>query len=171
MKVSKMKTSHSRDVAEIHTRSWQYAYKNIISKEFLDSIDVHKREKNWSKGIIDHPSVIRLVIEEDLQILGFACGLENRFKNIVPECEGELWAIYLNPNQTRKGAGTKLFEEFGNILKQKNMLSFCVWVLEKNLIARSFYEKIGGKISDARKTFEIDSQKLDEVCYTFRIDR
>lgn len=92
IKIESMKIEDARTVAEIHTKAWQFAYKGIIPQDFLDAIDTNQREANWAKGIIDDPSLIRLVAKSDNDsILGFVCGLKCR--DNTPQIDSELWAI------------------------------------------------------------------------------
>ena len=157
-----MKIDDARAVAEIHTKSWQFAYKGIVPQDFLDAIDTNKREEKWAKGFIDNPSLIRLVAKDDNDsILGFVCGLKCRDNN--PQIDSELWAIYVNPDKTQYGIGKSLFKSFTDELKNQGFSTMNVWVLEDNKIARSFYEKMGGKLSDHAKEIEIDGKKLIEL--------
>ena len=163
-----MTVSDAKSVAEIHTLSWQFAYKGIVPQEFLDAIDVKKREENWVRGIIDDPSLIRLVAKDDnQQSLGFICGLNCRDNN--PQIDSELWAIYVDPDKIKHGIGKSLFNSFTAVLKNKNFSKMNVWVLEDNKIARNFYEKMGGKLSNHTKNIEIDGKKLIEVSYEYDI--
>lgn len=168
IKIEPMTVNDSKSVAEIHTQSWQSAYKGIIPQEFLDAIDVKKREENWARGIIKDPGLIRLVAKDDNgSIIGFLCGLHNRDKN--PKIDGELWAIYVYPEQTKRGVGKLLFNSFVNELRKRSFSKMNVWVLEKNSIARIFYEKMGGALSEHKKEIEIGGKKLIEVSYEYRL--
>src|SRR5690554_4231755 len=138
-KVRPMTIEDAYKVAKIHTESWQVAYKGIIDQSILDSLDIDQKEKAWTEGIKDDPSLIRLVAEMDGDIKGFAVGLHNR-SHPSPNSEGELWAIYIDPNFTFKGLGTTLFVAFQKELLSLGINSMCVWVLEENKNARLFYE-------------------------------
>lgn len=168
IKIEAMTINDSKSVAEIHTKSWQFAYKGIVPQEFLDGIDTKKREENWTKGMIEDPSLIRLVAKDDNNnILGFVCGLHNREKNI--QIDSELWAIYVHPEKIKHGIGKLLFSSFIDKLRIKNFSTMNVWVLEKNNNARSFYEKMGGALSKYKKEIEIGGEKLMEVSYEYQI--
>lgn len=164
--VRQMLSTDSKRVAQIHTLSWQHAYKGVVPQAFLDDIDVDKRESNWRSGIEKDPSLIRLVAVAENNILGFVCGLHNRDKNIN-EIDGELWAIYVDPDRSNDEVGTTLFESFKNELMKSNIFTMNVWVLEENLSARSFYEKVGGKLSSHTKEIEIGGKKLKEISYEY----
>lgn len=165
-----MTASDARSVAEIHTKSWQFAYRGIVDQSFLDSLNVQKRVENWRKGIINNePKIVRLVAEANGKVLGFVCGLDNRTKNLIPQCDAELWAIYVEPNQAREGIGKELLKEFSRNLKVLGKGSFCVWALKENQIARSFYQKQGGALSPISQKIKIGEQDLEEVSYIFSL--
>ena len=44
-----------------------------------------------------------------------------------------------------------------------------IWCLEKNENARKFYKKIGGKLLEDEKYFEVEGKKYKEVGYTYDI--
>ena len=150
IKIEPMTANDSKSVAEIHTQSWQFAYKGIIPQEFLDAIDVKKREENWARGLIEDPGLIRLVAKDNNDsIIGFVCGLHNRDKAL--KIDSELWAIYVYPDQIRRGIGKLLFNTYVNELRNMGFSTMNVWVLEKNSIARGFYERMGGTLSEHQK--------------------
>ena len=160
----------SHQVAMIHMLSWQHAYRGIVNQEVLDSLDLARSERNWKKGIENNePPIMRLVLESDGEVAGYLCGLENRFRSLLPECDSELWAIYVHPDRSRSGFGEALLNAFAAELKCLGKTRLCVWVLAKNHGARRFYEKQGGELSEARKVFRIGEQILDEVAYEFEL--
>lgn len=168
IKIEPMTIIDASSVAEIHTKSWQFAYEGIVPQDFLDAIDVKKREENWAKGIADDPSLIRLVAKDNNNsILGFICGLNCRDNN--PRIDGELWAVYVNPDKMHEGVGEMLFNSFTAELKDQGFTTMNVWVLEKNKIARGFYEKMGGKLSKNTNEIEIGGKKLTELSYEYEL--
>jgi GNAT superfamily N-acetyltransferase len=163
-----MTIDDAKAVAEIQTASWQFAYKGIVPQDYLDVIDVKKREENWAKGMIEDPTIVRLVACEDNDhAIGFICGLHNRDKD--SKIDSELWAIYICPQKIKNGIGEMLFTSFVTELKSKNFSTMKVWVLEENKIGRSFYEKMGGTLSTLQKEIEIGGAKLKEVSYEYKL--
>jgi GNAT superfamily N-acetyltransferase len=156
-------------VAKIHTDSWRFAYQGIIDQIFLDQIDVVKREENWRRGVeANDPNIIRLVAVEKNSVVGFAVGGENRTKELAPNSQAELWAIYTDPNKIRTGAGTQLMQVFSQALINLNLHSFCVWALADNHIARNFYQKNGGVQLEQLNHIQIGTQNLVEVGFEFQ---
>lgn len=166
MQVRPMTLDDCKEVARIHTESWRYAYKGIVPDEFLDSIDVKKREENWSKGMVAEPEMVRIVaVDPGGRIVGFACGLECRDKDL--SVDGELYAIYVSPQRIGAGAGALLFEAYKNKLVRRGMSSMIAWVLEENRLSRDFYERMGGEPGEKRKNIAIGGKSLVEVFYRF----
>lgn len=168
MLIRKMTVPDCHEVAKIHTDSWRFAYAGIIDQAYLDQIDTTKREENWRRGVeANDPNIIRLVATDKHSILGFAVGGENRTKELAPNSQAELWAIYTAPNKMRTGAGTKLIQAFSQELEKLNIKTFCVWALEDNHIARNFYQKNGGVLLANKNHIQIGEQNLAEVGYQF----
>jgi ribosomal protein S18 acetylase RimI-like enzyme len=172
MLIRPMVPDDSSQVAMIHMLSWQHAYRGIVDQEVLDSLDIGLSEKNWKKGIeSNEPPIKRLVLESEGKVAGYLCGLENRFRSQLPDCDSEVWAIYVHPDQTGNGFGKALLKAFALDLRSLGKTRLCVWVLKENHGARRFYEKQGGKLSEANKVFRIGEQTLDEAAYEFELLR
>lgn len=75
---------------------------------------------------------------------------------------GEVWGLYLMPEYWSKGIGTELINWGLNELKKRNYDKVTLWVLEDNLKARIFYEKIGFKHDGTIK--EINIGKILNEC-------
>jgi ribosomal protein S18 acetylase RimI-like enzyme len=139
-----------------------------MPQDFLDNIDVSEREKRWAEGFEKYPEQVNLVaVDENGNVLGFVSGNENREDN--PEIDGELWAIYIHPEKTHLGIGTKLFNVFKEKLISKDMKTMNVWVLGSNTKACKFYEKMGGVLSNKTKIETIAGVELPHVSYEYKL--
>ena len=128
------------DMAEVHMRSWEVAYKDIIPADFI-------REKNATR-----PDLYKRVITEDndssyaIQYNGITVGV---MKVGPPQDDDadddayELHNIYLHPDYFRMGIGTKAMEFAFNIARRLGKTTMNVWVLEENINSIRFYEKCG----------------------------
>ena len=153
-------------VSEINIHAWRSAYKDIISQQYLDELDIKKSEVNWAEGFTKHNDLIRLVcLSEEGIVCGYLCGGRARDKN--GKIDGELYAIYVSPNKKRNGCGELLFKEFKKELIRLEFKNMNVWVLEANYSGRKFYEKMGGLQSSHTKYFSIGEQKLLEISYVY----
>lgn len=171
MLIRRMRPEDAPVVAEIHIQSWREAYKGIINQDFLDSLDLQKRTEGWKAGVEKNdPPLLRLVCEKNGKVRGFACGLENRSPVEMPDCDSELWAIYVDPASTRIGVGGALLEGFIAELGALGKSKLCIWTLTDNHRARHFYEKSGGVLR-GKKVTKIAGQELPEVGYEFVVGR
>lgn len=127
------------DMAEVHIRSWEVAYKNILPSEYI-------REKNATR----HELYARVITEENknsyvIQYSGKTVGI----MRVAPPQDKELTDcyelhyIYLHPDYFRRGIGTQAMEFAGDIARRLGKTGLVLWVLEKNMSSIQFYEKCG----------------------------
>ena len=160
MKVRKANPKDAIGVAKVQVDSWKTTYKNIIPNVFLNKMTYDSREQKW-KEIISNQSVFVAETNEG-EIVGFSNGGKERTGK-YPNYSGELYAIYILETYQRKGLGKILLKPIIEDLKQNNIFSMTVLVLEENS-SRLFYESLGAKQID---TIEIDilDKKLNELVY------
>jgi ribosomal protein S18 acetylase RimI-like enzyme len=140
--------------AEIEVISNRYAYRNILSDDYLDNdlsvenrCPVHKRwidEKRFEMYVYEDPDtgVIK-------GMMGIGMCEDDDKQNAF-----ELHFIYLDPDYVRKGIGSEMmqfFEEKGNT---RGCSEFVVWVLEENMLGRNFYEKNNYRHDGKEKIFK-----------------
>lgn len=77
---------------------------------------------------------------------------------------GETWGIQLLPHYWNQGIGTKLIKWRIEELKNREFEKVSLWVLEENITARRFYEKIGFQHDGTVKELNIGNQ-LKEYRY------
>ena len=128
-------------LGEIHSKSWKITYKGIVSDKILDNITVEKREKYFEKALTESWEEDALIYKDDIAV-GLICLGKCRDLDKEPYY-GEIWGIYLLPEYWHSGIGTQLINWGVNELKIRNYTKVTLWVLEDNLNARKFYEKMG----------------------------
>ena len=144
-------------VADLHVRSWQEAYRQILPAEFLDSLDVAQRTDFWRRSLDDGVQV--LVAEED-QVIGFCHAGESR-----DEGWGEIYSIYVDPDHWGRGVGSHLMAAGVTRLLGLGFDEALLWVLEDNQSARRFYESKGWVLSKRFQVLEIGGTPVTEVRY------
>lgn len=85
-----------------------------------------------------------------------------------PAYDGELHAIYVDPDWVGQGIGKTLFTYAMEDLRQRGMERMLLWVFKENHPSRRFYEGMGGHYL-GEKTFEIAGQPIFEVGYGFAL--
>ncbi|MCL2286927.1 MAG: GNAT family N-acetyltransferase [Firmicutes bacterium] len=137
-------------MAEVLMRSWEVAYKDIFSAEYI-------REKNATR-----PALFRRVITDDnTEAFVIMCGSKvvGIMRVALPQDDDvddavyELHYIYLHPDYFRRGIGTKAMKFAFDIAKSKGKTVMYVWVISDNVNSIRFYEKCGfipdGKVMDS----------------------
>lgn len=124
-------------MARVHVASWQRAYPGLINQAFLDSMDVASRTESWRR-ILRQTRGRVLVAEDDGVIDGFCA--------VGPSTEedwGEVYAIYLDPDRWGQGVGRALLAAGERALLDDGQWQALLWVLDRNVRARAFYERQG----------------------------
>ncbi|MGQ0849768.1 MAG: GNAT family N-acetyltransferase, partial [Actinomycetota bacterium] len=95
----------SSPLAEIHVRSWQEAYQGILTADFLASLSIPDRVAFWETRLssLEQNEAV-LVAEVGAILAGFVLLGPARDKS----GDGEVLAIYLDPDRWRQGIGSTL---------------------------------------------------------------
>lgn len=160
-----IRTATPRDaeqIAFVHIDSWRTTYRNIVSDDFLNGLNVQTKSNFWEIALTTKSNNI-FVAESDGKIIGFATGGQSRDKN---EFDSELYAIYVLQQHQRNNIGRLLLTATAKYLQTSGHSSLYVWVLADNN-SRTFYERFGGKLFD-KKEIEIAGQQLTEIAYGWR---
>ncbi|MCL2592792.1 MAG: GNAT family N-acetyltransferase [Defluviitaleaceae bacterium] len=138
--IRKMELADIPRIAEIHVFGWRSAYRGIISDEHLfTKLLVSKRITAFEKYIVSETS--------DTYV--FDDGIIKAFLTIGKSTDEdtlnsfEVWGIYVDPFFKREGIGQKSIYFFEKIAIEQGFSKVCLWTLQKNTNARSFYEKLG----------------------------
>lgn len=149
----------AKDIAKIIFESWKVTYRGIISDEYLDNMSFEERINKWKRMLSDERKSYTKVSIQDGVINGVI-----RFGNsedMVENCTGEIYALYVDINKKRNGIGKSLFECAKNILKEKHK-NVILWCAKENYPSIEFYKKMGGEIITER-TIKIDNVSIEEV--------
>lgn len=161
MRIREAILEDARAISKVHVDTWRSAYKDIISKEYLLSLNYNSKETLWRKNILQNKGEEYIFIAEtqNSDIVGFACCGKEREGNF--KYQGELYAIYVLESYQNKGIGKALFQKA--VEKLKSLNSMLVWVLQENKYS-IFYKSMGGKIVSSR-TVSIGGKDLKELAY------
>ena len=145
-------------LSAVYEQSWKCAYKGIVPQDYLDSIPAGR----WASGIYK-PEPNNLVMTDSGKIIGTSCYCRSRWERFSDF--GEVVSLYLLPEYTGRGYGRQLLERAVTELNALGYEQILLWVLEENLNARGFYEKLGFAQTDERMYFDIGGKKLCEIMY------
>ena len=160
-------------IAHIHNEGWRAAYKGIVDQDYLDGLDDEERLEKWQNwlkaGEIEN---LYVAADEHDQAYGFISF--GKLRTPPPGCSpirpvyvSEIYAIYVLPDYWRKGAGRALMKCAAKMLQEQKKDSLCLWVIEKNKNAMSFYKELGGERC-GKMNVEIAGKNTREICYGWR---
>jgi ribosomal protein S18 acetylase RimI-like enzyme len=153
-------------VAELHVRSWQEAYRELMPAEFLAGLDPMDRAGRYEfegrdgtpktlvavdgggEGAGDDPSLTNSVEVRSGSspapfepIVGFVTFGASRDADTVGL--GEIYALYVDPDRYRGGVGRMLMADARHRLLESGFEAAVLWVLRGNERAQRFYEREG----------------------------
>ena len=128
------------DMAEVHARSWEVAYKDIIPMEYIKAKNATRPEQ--FKRIITNENTMRYVIQVDGKTVGIMA-IDEPQDDDVGDDYYELHGIYLHPDYYRKGIGTQAVDFAFDKARKLGKRYMNVWVFAENYNSIKFYEKCG----------------------------
>ncbi|GAA2622547.1 GNAT family N-acetyltransferase [Paractinoplanes durhamensis] len=129
-------------VGEVHVRSWQVGYAGIVPADHLAALDpAVAAERRRTEPRPDGAQTL-VAEEEDGRIVGFASFGPYRQDGVIDRNAGELYAIYVTPEQWGRGVGRQLLTAARNSLKASGYPEMRLWVLVENVRGRQFYERM-----------------------------
>ena len=160
-------TDDAETLAIIHSRSWNAAYKNIVPDEILEKMNPENGTENFKKALKEGWGE-NAILFKDHKATGLICIGKCRDKD-KDDLFGEIWGMYLLPEYWNMGIGTELIAWGLKELKNRGYEKVTLWVLEENVNARKFYEKMGFKHDGTVKEITI-GKKLNEYRYVKDIE-
>jgi GNAT superfamily N-acetyltransferase len=141
MSIRTAEAADAQGIAEVHVRAWQIAYRDYISREYLEALSVRTSTMRWLASLADPMQTDALVAEDAGRIVGWSAFGMNR--NGLGIEVGEVFGLYVDPDAWNRGIGTALLAESETRLGQTGFGSAILWTLEANRRTRRFYEARG----------------------------
>lgn len=152
-------------LAGVHVRSWQAAYRGVLTDDFLDGLSVPDRAEWWTGRLARvPPRWAVLVVERDGEPVGFVT--TGTTDDRIEPSWGELYALYVEPAYWRRGFGAMLLAAAEQTLRANAFVDALLWVLNDNIGAKRFYEKSGWRHDGAAKRMIIGPSGVAAVRYT-----
>jgi len=154
-------------MALVHVRSWQAAYRGLIPQDYLDSLDPADRADRWSRIMrdLDPARGGVLVAEGNGGLCGLVCFGPTGDEDADSDQVGEVKAIYLAAEAWGQGHGRALMGVSLQRLAGAGFSEVTLWVLDANARARRFYELAGFQPDGAVKIDDRGTFQLREVRY------
>lgn len=129
-------------IARVHILSWRAAYRDILPEEKLYCLDYVRVTESFRKSIAFGAEDIYLA-EKSCDAVGFLAFSDGHDPDIIRETVTGICAIYLTPENWRKGIGRMLYRECEDTLISRCCMEVAFWVFADNTRARRFYEAMG----------------------------
>lgn len=126
------------NIADVHIKSLKWAYGKKVSNEALSKLNIEEKLNIWNSRILNNELDIFVVYENDV-LLAFI-DVDTKSYNYKI---GEMHRLYSRPEAMRKRPGYFLFKYILKLYESKGIEYLFGWVLDNNLLARRFYEKMG----------------------------
>jgi ribosomal protein S18 acetylase RimI-like enzyme len=163
LRVRPARPEDAADVAAVHVRSWQVAYRGLIADGYLDSLRPEDRMARYTFGSRDPRQPSTFVATEDGFICGFATTGPSRDTDVAQR--GELFGLYVDPPAWGRGTGRRLMVQSRRHLCRRGFTDAVLWVLVGNERAERFYRADGWLPDGRRQSDEIWGVTVDEICY------
>jgi len=164
MQVRPATGSDADAIARVQERGWQVAYRHVFPAEELDRGGFIQPVR-WRERLERPPAGwATFVVERGGTVVGFTSVGPSRDQRGL----GELYAIYVDPDEWSTGAGRALIERAEEQLRG-TYAEVALWVLEDNPRARRFYERAGWTPDGSRKAEARWGVRAPEVRYRKRL--
>jgi GNAT superfamily N-acetyltransferase len=148
-------------VAQVHVRSWQSAYRNLLPAEYLAQLRAEDRARRYTFGSADAREPVTVVAEEKGIVWGFATTAPARDPDALGQ--GELCALYVDPDRWGRGVGAALVSAARERLSSLGFGHAVLWLLVGNARAQRFYGIDRWAPDGARRTDSVWGATVDEI--------
>jgi ribosomal protein S18 acetylase RimI-like enzyme len=148
-------------IERVRTDTWRDAYRGLMPDALLDRLGYDATRRRAFMAALP-PDQFVLVAEDDGAVVGFCLG--GRSRSTDDPFRGEVYAIYVLPQNHGRGIGRALMQAAAMELVERDLRSMIVWVLRENAPSRRFYERMGGEwVRDEER--ELDGVRVTESAY------
>jgi len=139
--------SDSLKIARLHAENWRTTYRGVLSDTYLDNQAEAERSTVWQERFTQPaPNQYIVVAEEQSEIAGFACV----FGADDPQWGTLLDNFHVAQAVRRRGVGALLMGAVASWCKRTHAdLGIYLWVLQSNIAAQKFYERLGARNAES----------------------
>lgn len=157
--IKKVSFGDEETLAYIQTESWKAAFKDILPKEELERCTKIEKATAMYRRLLEQNIGNGYLMEVAGKAHAIAWWDETREKDMPGYAE--LICIHSLQNHWGEGYGSKLMETVLDDISKTGYSKVMLWVFEKNMRARRFYEK-HGFITAGKEKPNLDPI---EICY------
>jgi GNAT superfamily N-acetyltransferase len=132
-------------IALLHARSWRNTYRGIVPDEFLDQVADSDRREFWSARFASAAADRTLLLQA--LSAGSLLGFVSVILDAEPKWGARLDSLHVSPDSSGTGVGRTLFQAAREwIARVAPGTAMHLWCVERNHVARRFYERQGGAL-------------------------
>ena len=159
--------SDASGIAKVHISTWRSAYQGIMPDAFLRDLSIENRTTGWAKILeAPAPKAHTYVAVLDKSIVGFIGVGSNQSEEAIVS-QGELFALYVEPDFQGCGIGSKLMEKGIETLRYEGFTSAALWVAEENFSARAWYESRHWELNGQFDQRSFGEKSVKSIGYVF----
>jgi GNAT superfamily N-acetyltransferase len=155
-------------VAMVHVRAWQAAYRRLIPDGSLQAMRPEERAQSYDFASVDPARPRTLVAVEADTVLGFATICPARDPAVTGQ--GELCALYVEPDCWGRGIGQELAAAARAELYQLGFRNAVLWVIAGNARAQRFYRGDGWTRDELHRKQRVWNVTVETVRYSRVLD-
>jgi GNAT superfamily N-acetyltransferase len=154
------------EVAGVHVRSWQAAYRGLLADGYLDGLRAEDRAARYTFHLVGPDQPATAVALEDDEIRGFVTTGPARG---CAQTVGEVYAINVDPSAWGRGVGRALMAHARSRLAGLGFTEALLWVLVGNARAERFYRADGWRTDGQQRDDDIWGIRVSEIAYRRRL--
>ncbi|EMA40766.1 GNAT family N-acetyltransferase [Halococcus hamelinensis] len=145
-------------IQRVADAAWRASYGDFLAERTIETILDDWYSTDQLETTIENARTVYLVAETDGEVVGYASAAPTANE------EGQLYAIYVDPDHWDGGAGTALLDEVLDRLSDRGVSRLRVEVLGDNTVGVSFYESRGFERTSERNR-AVGDRTLPEFVY------
>jgi ribosomal protein S18 acetylase RimI-like enzyme len=136
-------------LAEVHVAAWRESCRGLIADSYLDRMSVPIHAARFHRSLV-HPGEhdATLAAADRHGLVGYAAGGPSRSQR---PGEAEIHTLYVRLAAQRQGLGERLLVGVARVFADMGARSLMISTLRDNLLARRFYEHLGGQAETPRR--------------------
>lgn len=163
-KILKASIEDSIGIAALIKAGWNSAYKGLIPDNYLKNMNEEEMAKRWQEHIENNKKIYVYKINNELMgVIRFG-----KYEDTTSEDIGEIMVLYVEPDNKRKGIGTKLFMHAKQELIKEGYKKMIIWCLKGNVQGANFYKKMQGQ-NIGERDYEIRGLKIREEGFFYNL--
>ncbi|WP_296490172.1 GNAT family N-acetyltransferase [Rhodoferax sp.] len=153
----------AKSIAEIRTRSGQGAFKAVFPGEAVPVAGTPEHGLVYWREAIEYSEPQVLVAVQKSTVVGFV-GFDRSRDPKTPNTMGEIWALYVQPEQWGQGVGLALWDAAREGLIYEGCTKVSAWVPLGFERALRFYDMAGFKREmTSIKTVPMGNTRVEEI--------